>query len=190
VLQFEVIHTLPVSFLYFYYRKEQSDLFIMWVIENTPIGYLLNQEYWNSMIWSNYRHSQSCSWQNVKYYQKIFSSDNEDHRRKFNSKHQFVWTTLKQMCISVAGVKLWNSLQNDLKGCLNIFQFKKNSKNEELHRMKQIVRIYMVYDWWGKWLRLIFSLFLLLQMLTLYWVTVIVQTICFYRIILSWGRGR
>jgi len=58
----------------------------------------------------------------------IFSSNNEDHRRKFNFKHQFARTTLKQMCISVAGVKLWDSLQNDLKGCLNIFQFKK-----ELH---------------------------------------------------------
>ena len=70
----------------------------------------------------------------------IFSSNNEDHRRKFNFKHQFARTTLKQMCISVAGVKLWNSLQNDIKGCLNIFQFKKNLKNKELHCMKQIVR--------------------------------------------------
>jgi len=30
------------------------------------------------------------------------------------------WTTLKQMCISVVGFKLWNYLPNDLKGCVNI----------------------------------------------------------------------
>lgn len=51
--------------------------------------------------------------------------DNE-HRKKIPFKHQFARTTLKQICISVVGVKLWNSLQIDLKGCVNIFfQFKK-----------------------------------------------------------------
>ena len=33
-------------------------------------------------------------------------------------------TTLKQMCISVVGVKLWNSQQNDLQNCIGIYQLK------------------------------------------------------------------
>jgi len=41
-------------------------------------------------------------------------------------------TTLKQICPSVVGVKLWNSLQNDLKCCLNIFQFKKMYKERKM----------------------------------------------------------
>lgn len=52
----------------------------------------------------------------------------EEHTRKFHFKHQFARTTLKQMGTSVVGVKLCNSLQNDLKGCINIFQFKKMYK--------------------------------------------------------------
>lgn len=58
----------------------------------------------------------------------VFSSEDEIHRRKFNFKHQFARTTLKQMCISVVGVKMWNSLHSDIKSCLNICQFKRMYK--------------------------------------------------------------
>ena len=55
----------------------------------------------------------------------VFGSDKEDHRRTFNFKHPYARTTLKQMCISVVGVKLWNSQQKELKNCICIFQLKK-----------------------------------------------------------------
>jgi len=54
----------------------------------------------------------------------VFGSDKEDHRKTFNCKHPYARTTLKQMCISVVGVKLWNSQQKDLKNCMCIFQLK------------------------------------------------------------------
>ncbi len=43
----------------------------------------------------------------------IFRSNNEDQRRKFNFESLCACKTLKQTCISVYGVKLWNSLSND-----------------------------------------------------------------------------
>lgn len=55
----------------------------------------------------------------------VFHSENKDHRGKFDLKHPYAQTTLKLMCISVCGVKLWNSLKTDLKVCTNIHQFKK-----------------------------------------------------------------
>ena len=63
-----------------------------------------------------------------------FSSENKDHRRKFDFKHPFGRTTLKQMCISVCGVKLWNSLTIDLKACTNINQFKRMYKNKIIRK--------------------------------------------------------
>lgn len=45
-------------------------------------------------------------------------------------------TTLKQMCASVVGVKLWNSLQNDLKGCINVFHLKKMYKERIIRQYK------------------------------------------------------
>ncbi len=65
----------------------------------------------------------------------VFSSEDEEHGRKFHFKNQFAWTTLNQTCVSVVGVKFWNSLQNDLKTCMNIFKFKKMLK-------EKIIRIY------------------------------------------------
>ena len=47
----------------------------------------------------------------------FFTSEDEDHRRKGHFKHQCARTTVKQMCISVVRVKLWNSLYNELKDC-------------------------------------------------------------------------
>ena len=35
------------------------------------------------------------------------------------------YTNLKSMCISVTGVKLWNSLDNSLISCINFHHFKK-----------------------------------------------------------------
>lgn len=63
-----------------------------------------------------------------------FSSENKDHGRKFDFKHPFARTTLKQMCISVCGVKLWNSLTIDLKACININQFKRMYKNKIIRK--------------------------------------------------------
>ena len=45
----------------------------------------------------------------------VFTAGNYEHRRKYDFKHPYARTTMKQMCISVCGVTLWNSLNNDLK---------------------------------------------------------------------------
>ena len=58
----------------------------------------------------------------------VFTSEDENHRRRFDFKHQVARTTLKQMCISVVGVKIWNSQLQDLKGCTDIYRFKKMYK--------------------------------------------------------------
>ena len=59
--------------------------------------------------------------------QKLFapSSENEDHRRRHDFKHRFARTTLKQFCISVIGIQLWNVQKKELKSCETIFQYKK-----------------------------------------------------------------
>lgn len=46
-----------------------------------------------------------------------------------NFKTGKVRTTRKNFCVSVHGVKLWNSLNMELKQCPNIKQFKKSYKN-------------------------------------------------------------
>lgn len=45
----------------------------------------------------------------------VFNSEDESHREKFDLKHQVARTTLKEMCISVVGVKIWNSQLQDFK---------------------------------------------------------------------------
>ncbi len=47
-------------------------------------------------------------------------------RGNFNFKIHRVQTT--SFCISICGVKLWNSLKSELKQCLNMNQFKKMCK--------------------------------------------------------------
>lgn len=64
----------------------------------------------------------------------VFTSEDENHRRRLDFKHQVARTTLKQMCVSVIGVKLWNSQQKDLKGCTDIFQFKKMYKERQIRQ--------------------------------------------------------
>ena len=46
-------------------------------------------------------------------------------RQNCHFKHYYSRTTLKGMCISITGVKLWNSLDNSLKNCRNVHLFKK-----------------------------------------------------------------
>ena len=61
-----------------------------------------------------------------------FSSEDEDHRRRHDFKHLFARTTLKQMCISVTGIKLWNAQNKELKSCTTMFQFKKGFKRGKM----------------------------------------------------------
>ena len=46
-------------------------------------------------------------------------------RHNCNFKHYYSLTTLKGMCISITGIKLWNSLDNSLKHFRNVHLFKK-----------------------------------------------------------------
>ncbi len=50
-------------------------------------------------------------------------------REELNFKRINIRTTLKSMCISVCGVLLWNGLEQVLKYCINIKQFKTLYKN-------------------------------------------------------------
>lgn len=55
---------------------------------------------------------------------------------------------LKQVCISVFGVKLWNSLDNRIKCCLNIMQFEwihKEKNSETLYFIIFFIRIIIIY---------------------------------------------
>ena len=56
-------------------------------------------------------------------------------RGKFNRKTLSVGTTIKKMCISICGVKLWNSLHDKLNQCTNI-HFKKMYKAMILTKYK------------------------------------------------------
>lgn len=47
-----------------------------------------------------------------------------------------VRTTRKSFCVSVYGIKLWNSLNDQLKQCPDIEQFKKKYKNIIFKRYK------------------------------------------------------
>ena len=58
----------------------------------------------------------------------VFTAKDENLRRKFDFKHPTAQTNLKQMCI-LAGVKLWNSQQNDLKV---VQMFKKSIRRKQL----------------------------------------------------------
>ena len=62
----------------------------------------------------------------------IFSSENEDHRRRYDFKHQYARTTLKLMTTSVTGIKLWNSQNQELKSCTTVPQLKKTFKREKM----------------------------------------------------------
>ena len=53
-------------------------------------------------------------------------------RQNCHFKHYYSRTTLKGMCISITGVKLWNSLENCLINCRNVHLFKKYYTNRLL----------------------------------------------------------
>ena len=58
--------------------------------------------------------------------QKLFSDPEGGYnlRGKLNFKVNSVRTTRKMFCISICGVRLWNSLSGEIKECPNINQFK------------------------------------------------------------------
>lgn len=64
--------------------------------------------------------------------QHLFILIENEGRRRGHFRYQTARTTAKQMCTSVVGVKVWNSLQNELKQCKNIFQFKKRFKEKTM----------------------------------------------------------
>ena len=66
--------------------------------------------------------------------QQLFSIYESAYTIRQNShfKHYYSRTTLKGMCISITGVKLWNSLDNSLKNCRNVHLFKKYYTNRLL----------------------------------------------------------
>ena len=68
--------------------------------------------------------------------QTLFTVNSETSRRNNDFKQPFAGNTLKQMCVSVSGVKRWNSLENDLKCCSNILQFKYKYKQKILNLYK------------------------------------------------------
>ena len=67
--------------------------------------------------------------------QKLFKI----HESQYSSRHKckfkqiYVRTNLKSMCISVTGVKLWNSLDNSLIICIYVHHFKKCYTNRLLN---------------------------------------------------------
>ncbi len=70
--------------------------------------------------------------------QKLFLKGEERYnlRRECNFKHIYVRTTLRNFCISVCGVKLWNRLSLVLKQCPSVIQFKKQYK-------RMVLRMYL-----------------------------------------------
>ena len=61
-------------------------------------------------------------------YESVYSTR---HKCKFIQNH--ARTSLKSMCISVKGVKLWNSLDSSLISCRNIHKFKKQYTDKILN---------------------------------------------------------
>ena len=62
----------------------------------------------------------------------MFTPEDQNHRRKFDFKHQANQTTLKQMCTSVVDVKIWNFQSQDLKGCAETHQLKNMYKCKKI----------------------------------------------------------
>ena len=63
--------------------------------------------------------------------QKMFSLVERESRSKGQFKHQYARTTEKQMCTSVKGVLLWESVYNDIKQYRNVYQLKKVFKEKK-----------------------------------------------------------
>jgi hypothetical protein len=61
---------------------------------------------------------------------KISSDSNHDTRQSNNIRQVFARTTLKSQCISIHGIKLWNSLDNNIKCAKNIHKFQQMYKKK------------------------------------------------------------
>ena len=69
--------------------------------------------------------------------QNLFKLEQGGNRLKLDFKHSFARLSLKQMCIFVAGVKLWHSQSKELKSCTSMSQFKKMFKKDEISFYKK-----------------------------------------------------
>ena len=69
--------------------------------------------------------------------QSLFKLEEGNNRLNLDFKHTFGRLSLKQMCISVAGVKLWHSQSKELKSCTSMSQFKKMFKKEKISIYKK-----------------------------------------------------
>lgn len=76
----------------------------------------------------------------------MFASHDENQRRRFDFKHHFAWMRFNQMCISVTGVKLWNSQRDNLKGCNNIFRLKKCVESVEMLWTWNLIRCVVLFS--------------------------------------------
>ena len=70
--------------------------------------------------------------QNLQNYFSLDINDRYNTKRKYNLKQRRVRTKKKQLSISIAGVQLWNSLNDTLKTCNSIANFKKMYKGKLL----------------------------------------------------------
>ena len=59
-------------------------------------------------------------------------------RQSENFQYNFARTSLKNLCVSIYGVKLWNSLSDALKECKNEPNFKKCFKLEKMNEYRKI----------------------------------------------------
>ncbi len=73
--------------------------------------------------------------------QKLFKEreGRYEYRHKLNFQQPKARTTLKSMCISVKGVKLWNGLPDEIKKSNNNYHFKKMFKKAKLEGYGQIL---------------------------------------------------
>ena len=71
--------------------------------------------------------------------QNMFSIIENEGRRKGHFRHLYARLTFKQMCTTVVGIKLWNSLYNHVKECKNNYQIKKVFKNRTMNIYKEIL---------------------------------------------------
>ena len=67
--------------------------------------------------------------------QKLFRIHDSRYSSRYKCKFKqiYIRTNLKSMCISVTGVKLWNSFDNSLISCKNVHHFKKCYTNRLLN---------------------------------------------------------
>lgn len=121
-------HTKATQSHSFYYKRESYELYLKQIIESTQIFYF----FCSKLL----KFKELVELQTLKVLptnlQHLFILIENEGRRRGHFRYQTARTTAKQMCTSVVGVKVWNSLQNELKQCKNIFQFKKRFKEKTM----------------------------------------------------------